>query len=421
AVHKELHPSADLTELQRAYDVAEELHRDQRRKSGDPYITHPLAVATILAELGMDTTNLVDALLHDTVEDTGYYLDELADDFSDKVSELVDGVTKLDKVKLGTAAEAETIRKMVIAMAQDPRVLVVKLADRLHNMRTMRFLPPEKQARKAKETLEVLAPLAHRLGMATIKWELEDLSFAILQPKKYDEIVRLVADRAPSRDTYLQWVIGEINQQLEASRISAQVEGRPKHYYSIHQKMIVRGRELDDIHDLVGVRILVEEVRDCYAAMGVVHSLWQPMPGRFKDYIAQPRFGVYQSLHTTVMGPDGKPLEVQIRTHAMHRTAEYGIAAHWRYKETKGAHTGNAVDVDEMAWMRQLLDWQREAADPGEFLESLRYELATREIFVFTPKGDVITLPVDATPVDFAYAVHTEVGHRCIGARINGR
>jgi len=421
AVHKELHPSADLTELQRAYDVAEELHRDQRRKSGDPYITHPLAVATILAELGMDTTTLVAALLHDTVEDTGYSLDQLADDFGDKVSELVDGVTKLDKVKLGTAAEAETIRKMVIAMARDPRVLVIKLADRLHNMRTMRFLPPEKQARKAKETLEVLAPLAHRLGMATIKWELEDLSFAILQPKKYDEIVRLVADRAPSRDTYLQWVIGEINQQLEASRVSAQVEGRPKHYYSIHQKMIVRGRELDDIHDLVGVRILVEEVRDCYAAMGVVHSLWQPMPGRFKDYIAQPRFGVYQSLHTTVMGPDGKPLEVQIRTHAMHRTAEYGIAAHWRYKETKGAHTGNAVDVDEMAWMRQLLDWQREAADPGEFLESLRYELASREIFVFTPKGDVITLPVDATPVDFAYAVHTEVGHRCIGARINGR
>ena len=421
AVHKELHPSADLTLLQRAYDVAERLHRDQRRKSGDPYITHPLAVSTILAELGMDTTTLVAALLHDTVEDTGYSLEQLAEDFGEKVSELVDGVTKLDKVKLGTAAEAETIRKMVIAMAADPRVLVIKLADRLHNMRTMRFLPPEKQARKAKETLEGLAPLAHRLGMATIKWELEDLAFAILQPKKYDEIVRLVADRAPSRDTYLRWVIGEINQQLEASRISAQVEGRPKHYYSIHQKMIVRGRELDDIHDLVGVRILVEQVRDCYAAMGVVHSLWQPMPGRFKDYIAQPRFGVYQSLHTTVMGPDGKPLEVQIRTHEMHRTAEYGIAAHWRYKETKGAPGGNAVDVDEMAWMRQLLDWQREAADPGEFLESLRYELASKEIFVFTPKGDVITLPVDSTPVDFAYAVHTEVGHRCIGARVNGR
>ncbi|HVW44764.1 MAG TPA: bifunctional (p)ppGpp synthetase/guanosine-3',5'-bis(diphosphate) 3'-pyrophosphohydrolase [Amycolatopsis sp.] len=424
AIHRELHPGADLSLLQRAYDVAEELHRDQRRKSGDPYITHPLAVATILAELGMDTVTLVAALLHDTVEDTGYSLEQLSEDFGDKVAQLVDGVTKLDKVKLGTAAEAETIRKMVIAMARDPRVLVIKLADRLHNMRTMRFLPPEKQARKAKETLEVLAPLAHRLGMATVKWELEDLAFAILQPKKYDEIVRLVADRAPSRDIYLRKVIDELTTSLAGSRIAAKVEGRPKHYYSIHQKMIVRGRDLDDIHDLVGVRILVEDVRDCYAAMGVVHALWQPMPGRFKDYIAQPRFSVYQSLHTTVIGPDGKPLEVQIRTYEMHHTAEYGIAAHWRYKETRGTHAGRsatAVDIDEMAWMRQLLDWQREAADPGEFLDSLRYELAAREIFVFTPKGDVVTLPVGGTPVDFAYAVHTEVGHRCIGARVNGR
>ncbi|WP_026425485.1 RelA/SpoT family protein [Actinokineospora inagensis] len=419
AVHRELHPKGDLGLLQHAYDVAEEMHRNQRRKSGDPYITHPLAVATILAELGMDTTTLVAALLHDTVEDTEYSLDGLRGDFGDEVAHLVDGVTKLDKVQLGTAAEAETIRKMVIAMARDPRVLVIKLADRLHNMRTMRFLPPEKQAKKARETLEVLAPLAHRLGMATVKWELEDLAFAILQPKKYDEIVRLVANRAPSRDTYLQTVIGQLGGDLESSRIAAKVEGRPKHYYSIHQKMIVRGRDFDDIHDLVGVRILVDDVRDCYAAMGVVHALWQPMPGRFKDYIAQPRFGVYQSLHTTVIGPDGKPLEVQIRTHEMHRTAEYGIAAHWRYKETKGTHAG--VDVDEMAWMRQLLDWQREAADPGEFLESLRYDLATREIFVFTPKGDVQTLPAGSTPVDFAYAVHTEVGHRCIGARVNGR
>ncbi|TDQ01304.1 GTP pyrophosphokinase [Labedaea rhizosphaerae] len=421
AVHRELHPNADLALLQHAYDVAEEAHRNQRRKSGDPYITHPLAVATILAELGMDTTTLVAALLHDTVEDTDYGLDNLRGDFGDEVAHLVDGVTKLDKVQLGAAAEAETIRKMVIAMARDPRVLVIKLADRLHNMRTMRFLPPEKQAKKARETLEVLAPLAHRLGMATVKWELEDLAFAILQPKKYDEIVRLVANRAPSRDTYLKRVVEELTSQLESSRITAKVEGRPKHYYSINQKMIVRGRDFDDIHDLVGVRILVDDVRDCYAAMGVVHALWQPMPGRFKDYIAQPRFGVYQSLHTTVIGPDGKPLEVQIRTHEMHRTAEYGIAAHWRYKETRGSHNGRSVEIDEMAWMRQLLDWQREAADPGEFLEALRYDLATREIFVFTPKGEVITLPTGSTPVDFAYAVHTEVGHRCIGARVNGR
>ncbi|RJQ78171.1 RelA/SpoT family protein [Pseudonocardiaceae bacterium YIM PH 21723] len=420
-VHRELHPKADLALLQAAYDVAEEKHRSQRRKSGDPYITHPLAVATILAELGMDTTTLVAALLHDTVEDTDYSVEQLEVDFGEVVAHLVDGVTKLDKVKLGAAAEAETIRKMVIAMARDPRVLVIKLADRLHNMRTMRFLPPEKQARKARETLEVLAPLAHRLGMATVKWELEDLAFAILYPKRYDEIVRLVANRAPSRDTYLRTVIDELSGNLVGNRLSAKVEGRPKHYYSIHQKMIVRGRDFDDIHDLVGVRVLCDEVRDCYAAIGVVHTLWQPMPGRFKDYIAQPRFGVYQSLHTTVIGPDGKPLEVQIRTNDMHRTAEYGIAAHWRYKELRGNNGAKALDVDEMAWMRQLLDWQREAADPGEFLESLRYDLAVREIFVFTPKGDVFTLPAGSTPVDFAYAVHTEVGHRCIGARVNGR
>ncbi len=426
SVHRELHPEADLALLQRAYDIAEEFHAGQRRKSGDPYITHPLAVATILGELGMDTTTLVAALLHDTVEDTECSVEALATEFGAEVARLVDGVTKLDKVKLGAAAEAETIRKMVVAMARDPRVLVIKLADRLHNMRTMRFLPPERQARKARETLEVLAPLAHRLGMATIKWELEDLAFAILHSKKYDEIVRLVADRAPSRDTYLRQVIDEVANQLESARVVARVEGRPKHYYSIYQKMIVKGKDFDDIHDLVGVRILVDEVRDCYAAMGMVHALWQPMPGRFKDYVAQPRFGVYQSLHTTVIGPDGKPLEVQIRTHDMHRTAEYGIAAHWRYKETRGIHgTGSsgaqAVEVDEMAWMRQLLDWQKEAADPSEFLESLRYDLATREIFVFTPKGEVITLPWGSTSVDFAYAVHTEVGHRCIGSRVNGR
>jgi GTP diphosphokinase / guanosine-3',5'-bis(diphosphate) 3'-diphosphatase len=424
AVHRESFPKADLTLLQKAYEVAEERHADQMRRSGDPYITHPLAVANILAELGLDTTTLVAALLHDTVEDTGYTMEALTADFGDEVAHLVDGVTKLDKVALGTAADAETIRKMIIAMARDGRVLVIKVADRLHNMRTMRFLPPEKQARKAHETLEVIAPLAHRLGMATVKWELEDLSFAILHPKKYEEIVRLVADRAPSRDTYLAKVRAEINATLNASKVTASVEGRPKHYWSIYQKMIVKGRDFDDIHDLVGVRILCDEIRDCYAAVGVVHSLWQPIAGRFKDYIAQPRYGVYQSLHTTVVGPEGKPLEVQIRTNDMHKTAEYGIAAHWRYKETKGRnapHPHAAAEIDEMAWMRQLLDWQREAADPGEFLEALRYDLAVQEIFVFTPKGDLITLPTGSTPVDFAYAVHTEVGHRCIGARVNGR
>ncbi len=388
-VHRGMHPKADLALLQRAYEVAAAKHDGQQRKSGDPYITHPLAVATILAELGMDTTTLVAALLHDTVEDTDYPLDKLRAEFGEEVAHLVDGVTKLDKVEFGNAAEAETIRKMVVAMARDPRVLVIKLSDRLHNMRTMRFLPPEKQAKKARETLEVMAPLAHRLGMATVKWELEDLSFAILHPKKYYEIVRLVATRAPSRDTYLKQVIDEVTAQLDSARITATVEGRPKHYYSIYRKMIVKGRDFDDIHDLVGVRMLVDEVRDCYAAMGMVHALWQPMPGRFKDYIAQPRFGVYQSLHTTVIGPDGKPLEVQIRTYDMHRTAEYGIAAHWRYKETprQSAVSAGTVEVDEMAWMRQLLDWQREAADPGDFLESLRYDLARAGDLRVHPEG----------------------------------
>ena len=420
-VHRKFHPKADTAKLTRAYTRAEGLHDGVYRKSGDPYITHPLAVATICAEMGMDTTTLVAALLHDTVEDTDVTLETMGSEFGLEVAHLVDGVTKLDKVKFGETAEAETVRKMITAMAHDPRVLVIKVADRLHNMRTMRFLPPEKQAKKANETLEVIAPLAHRLGMATVKWELEDLAFSILQPKKYQEIVRLVADRAPSRDVYLGRVRTLIGNALRGSHLTAQVDGRPKHYWSIYQKMMVRGREFDEIYDLVGIRILCDDIRDCYAAIGVVHSLWQPMPGRFKDYIAQPKFGVYQSLHTTVIGPDGKPLEIQIRTHEMHRNAEYGIAAHWRYKETRGKHGGESAEIDEMAWMRQLLSWQREAADPGEFLDSLRFEMTSKEIFVFTPKGDVISLPTGATPVDFAYAVHTEVGHRCIGARVDGK
>ena len=421
AVHRTLHPKADVRLLQTAYEVAENAHQGQFRRSGDPYITHPLAVATILADLGMDTLTLVAGLLHDTVEDTPYTLADVTRDFGLEVAHLVDGVTKLDKVRFGDATEAETIRKMIIAMAQDPRVLVIKLADRLHNMRTMRFLPPDKQARKARETLEVMAPLAHRLGMATIKWELEDLAFSILHSKRYDEIVRLVADRAPSRDTYLAEVTTHLRAVLGTAKIPTDIVGRGKHYYSIYQKMQIRGREFDEIHDLVAVRILVSTERDCYAALGVVHALWPPMPNRFKDYIAQPRFGVYQSLHTTVIGPQGKPLEVQIRTYDMHHTAEYGIAAHWRYKETRGTHTGATSSVDEMAWMRQLLDWQREAGDPGEFLDNLRFEMSANQIFVFTPKGNIHTLPAGSTPVDFAYAVHTEVGNRCIGAKVDGR
>ncbi|MEU5363744.1 GTP pyrophosphokinase [Streptomyces sp. NPDC005925] len=428
--------TATLRQIERAYQVAERWHRGQKRKSGDPYITHPLAVTTILAELGMDPATLMAGLLHDTVEDTEYGLDDLRRDFGDVVALLVDGVTKLDKVKFGEAAQAETVRKMVVAMAKDPRVLVIKLADRLHNMRTMRYLKREKQEKKARETLEIYAPLAHRLGMNTIKWELEDLAFAILYPKMYDEIVRLVAERAPKRDEYLAIVTDEVQQDLRAARIKATVTGRPKHYYSVYQKMIVRGRDFAEIYDLVGIRVLVDTVRDCYAALGTVHARWNPVPGRFKDYIAMPKFNMYQSLHTTVIGPGGKPVELQIRTFDMHRRAEYGIAAHWKYKQEAVAgaskvrtdaprSTGKAgkdsAAINDMAWLRQLLDWQKETEDPGEFLESLRFDLSRNEVFVFTPKGDVIALPAGATPVDFAYAVHTEVGHRTIGARVNGR
>ncbi|MQA24596.1 MAG: RelA/SpoT family protein [Micromonosporaceae bacterium] len=422
ATHRASHPKADVRLLQRAYDAAAHHHEGQYRKSGDLYITHPLAVAQILAQLGMDTTTLVAALLHDTIEDTAYTLESMRDDFGGEVALLVDGVTKLDKVKLGDAAKAETIRKMVVAMAKDPRVLVIKLADRLHNMRTLAFLPPAKQEQKARETLEILAPLAHRLGMNTIKWELEDLAFGTLYSKRYEEIARLVADHTPQRDSLLKDVTDRVNGDLRGAKIKAEVTGRPKHLYSIYQKMIVRGRDFTDIYDLIGMRILVDTVRDCYAALGVIHANWQPVPGRFKDYIAMPKFNMYQSLHTTVIGPTGKPVEMQIRTYAMHRTAEYGIAAHWKYKETKGATiVGPPAHIDEMAWLRQLLDWQREASDPSEFLDALRFDLSSQEAYVFTPKGDVIALPKGSTPVDFAYAVHTEVGHRCIGARVNGK
>ncbi|MGI8694296.1 MAG: RelA/SpoT family protein, partial [Geodermatophilaceae bacterium] len=326
--------------------------------------------------------------------------------------------TKLDRVTYGESAQAETVRKMVVAMARDIRVLVIKLADRMHNMRTIKYVKPSSAERSARETLEIYAPLAHRLGMNTLKWELEDLAFAALYPKVYDEIVRLVSDRSPSRDDYLTGVIEQVGGDLKGAKIHSQVTGRPKHYYSIYQKMIVRGRDFADIYDLVGVRVTVETLQDCYAALGIMHANWQPVPGRFKDFIATPKFNMYQSLHTTVIGPDGKPVELQIRTQDMHRTAEYGIAAHWKYKETKeGVPT---LSQDEMLWLRQLLDWQRETASPGEFLESLRYDLGPREVFVFTPKGDVISLPGSSTPIDFAYAVHTEVGHRCIGARVNG-
>ncbi|WP_258066872.1 bifunctional (p)ppGpp synthetase/guanosine-3',5'-bis(diphosphate) 3'-pyrophosphohydrolase [Arthrobacter sp. GMC3] len=411
-------PKEDFDLIQRAFTVAEKYHEGQKRKSGDPYITHPVAVATILAELGLSGATLAAALLHDTVEDTPYTLDELRAEFGDEIAKLVDGVTKLDKVEFGESAQAETVRKMVIAMAQDIRVLVIKLADRLHNARTWRFVSAQSSGKKARETLDIFAPLAHRLGMNTIKWELEDLSFAALYPKVYEELVRMVQDRTPEREKHLSVIRRQINEDLKTAKIKAEITGRPKHYYSVYQKMVVRAKDFDDINDLMGVRVLVDTVRDCYATLGAIHARWNPLPGRFKDYIAMPKFNMYQSLHTTVIGPDGKPVEIQIRTHEMHQRAEYGVAAHWKYK------TGNKGPVsgqEDMNWLRTLVDWQQETSDPNEFLDSLRYEMNAREVFVYTPKGQVISLPAGSTPVDFAYAVHTEVGHRTIGARVNGK
>ena len=411
------HPKADVRQVERAYEVAARYHAGQSRKSGDPYITHPLAVAQILADLGMNHETLCAALLHDTIEDTSYTLDELRGDFGQEISALVDGVTKLDGVKYGEAAQAETVRKMVVAMARDIRVLVIKLADRLHNMRTLRYLPKAKQEQKARETLEIYAPLAHRLGMNTLKWELEDLSFATLFPKRYEEIARLVSERAPQREAFLQEVIEEVSTDLREAKIKPRVTGRPKHLYSVYQKMIARNVSFDEIYDLVGIRVLVDTVRDCYAVLGCVHARWNPVPGRFKDYIAMPKFNMYQSLHTTVIGPGGKPVELQIRTWRMHRQSEYGVAAHWKYKE----EMSSGRSPGELDWLKQLVDWQRETSDPAEFLDALRFEVGGAEVYVFTPRGEVIALPQGATPVDFAYAIHTEVGHRTIGAKINGR
>lgn len=406
---------SDREFILRAYEIAARAHDGQLRKSGEPYITHPVAVAEILSELGMNTATIIAALLHDTVEDTPYSLDQLRTDFGGEIADLVDGVTKLDRVVYGPDAEAETVRKMVIAMSRDIRVLVIKLADRLHNARTWKFLSEETVARKARETLDIYAPLAHRLGMNAIKWELEDLSFAALEPKKYEEITRLVAQRQSERKEHTDKVIAEIRNQLEGE-FEAVVTGRFKHFFSIYQKMVVRGREFNEIYDLTGVRVLVNDVKDCYGVLGAIHAHWSPVPGRFKDYIAMPKFNLYQSLHTTVIGPDGRAIEIQIRTHDMHRRAEFGIAAHWKYKSGgRGGHE------PEMAWLKQLHEWQKETADPEEFLESLRFDLGTPEVFIFTPKGSVIALPAGSTPVDFAYAVHTEIGNRCVGAKVNGR
>ncbi len=411
------HPGASIGELERAFTAAEKAHTGQVRKSGEDYITHPVAVAQILIELGMDLPTIMAALLHDTVEDTSYSIEQIREQFGDEVTSLVDGVTKLDKLTYGPTAEAETLRKMVVAMSRDIRVLVIKLADRLHNARTWDFIDNEKAKRKARETIDIYAPLAHRLGMNAIKWELEDLSFKVIEPKKFEEIERLVGERSPARDLLTNEVVSAINSDLISEGIKAQVTGRKKHFYSVYQKMVVRGREFNEIYDLVGIRILVDSVRDCYGVLGSIHARWSPVPGRFKDYIAMPKFNLYQSLHTTVIGPGGKAVEIQIRTFDMHARAEFGIAAHWKYK-MKNKESGSAPDV---MWLRQLHEWQQESEDVSDFLETLRYDLRTPEVFVFTPKGSVIALPSGSTPVDFAYAVHTEVGNKCVGAKVNGK
>jgi GTP pyrophosphokinase len=411
----EHHPDLDRDAVRRAYAFAEERHRAQVRNSGEPFITHPLGCARICAGLGLDGTAVVAALLHDTVEDTNATADDIERGFGPEVAALVDGVTKLSKIHFESQEEhqAENYRKLIVSMSSDIRVLIVKLADRLHNMRTLAYMTKPKQIQKAKETLEVYAPLAHRLGIHSLKWELEDLAFATLHPRRYREIQQMVNQRRPDREAFIVQAGRILMEELEAVGITGvEITGRAKHFYSIYEKMTRRGKEFNEIYDLTAMRVLVDSVKDCYGAVGIIHSLWKPMPGRFKDYIAMPKPNMYQSLHTTVIGPEGKPLEIQIRTYVMHRTAEFGVAAHWLYKETKG---------DQPAWVSRMMDWQRETRDPAEFLEALRSDLYSDEVYVFTPKGEVRDLPAGSTPLDFAYDVHTDVGHRCVGAKVNGR
>ena len=410
-------PKGDLKGLEAAYQTAAEAHAGQYRLSGEPFIEHPLAVALILADLRLDTTTLEAGLLHDTVEDTAVSLDTIRGEFGDDVAEIVDGLTKLDKLQFQTRelAQAENVRKMIVAMAGDIRVLLIKLADRLHNMRTLSALAPAKQRRVATETLEIYAPLANRLGVQEVKWELEDLAFKTLHPGPYKEIAQLVETRRDERTRRIKDLTETLRQKLKELGIKADVDGRPKHLYSIYEKMVIRGKDFEEIYDLVGIRIQVESMKDCYAALGAVHALWKPVPGRFKDYVAMPKANMYQSLHTTVVGPEGRPLEIQVRTRDMHRTAQYGIAAHWRYKE------GKQKEDADLAWLGQMMEWLKDMADPREFMEGLRIDLSGGRVFVFTPKGDVTNLPQGATPVDFAYTVHTEVGHRTIGAKVNGK
>lgn len=412
--------NVDKDMVKKAYNLAYEAHKDQRRESGEPYIVHPVEVAYILADMGMDTSTITAGLLHDVIEDTQYTYEELSTEFSMEVANLVEGVTKLGKIKYKTKEEqqADNVRKMLLAMAKDIRVILIKLADRLHNMRTLKYMPVEKQKEKAKETFDIYAPLAHRLGMSKIKWELEDLAFRYMNPNEYYFIVRKIAEKRVERENYIEEIVKQLMYNMNKSNILSDIDGRPKHLYSIYRKMVKKNTTIEQIFDLTAIRILVETVKDCYAVLGIVHTIYKPIPGRFKDYIAMPKPNMYQSLHSTVIGPQGKPFEIQIRTFEMHKTAEYGIAAHWKYKEG----VNNAEDIDKkLSWLREILEWQGETSDAEEFMEGFKIDLFSGEVFVFTPKGNVINLPNEATPIDFAYKIHTDIGNRCVGAKVNGK
>ncbi|MDU2123548.1 MAG: bifunctional (p)ppGpp synthetase/guanosine-3',5'-bis(diphosphate) 3'-pyrophosphohydrolase [Clostridium celatum] len=415
--------NVDLDVINKAFNLAFEAHKEQKRESGEPYIIHPIDVAVILAELGMDTSTIVAGLLHDVIEDTDYTYEDIKEIFTEEVANLVSGVTKITKMEYKSKEEqqADNFRKMLLAMANDIRVIIIKLADRLHNMRTLKYMPKEKQKRISKETLDIYAPIAHRLGISKVKWELEDLCFRYLHEEEYYDLVNQIAEKRVERETYIAKTIEDLYGKLEEAGIDSDIDGRPKHFYSIYRKMVTKNKSIEQIFDLTAIRILVNSVKDCYEVLGIVHTIYKPIPGRFKDYIAMPKPNMYQSLHTTVIGPQGKTFEIQIRTFEMHKTAEYGIAAHWKYKEGDASDSKQKSFENKLVWLRDMLEWQKETSDAEEFMEGFKINLFTDEIFLFTPKGVVIDLPNGATPIDFAYRIHTDIGNKCVGAKVNGK